>query len=317
MPQLLKFNPIYRERVWGGHALRERLGRELPAGRPIGESWEIVDRPEAQSVVQQGAWAGQTLRALITMHATEMMGPHWPAQKQFPVLVKWLDCRERLSLQVHPPVHIAAGLGGEPKTENWYFVHTEPQAGVFAGLKHGVTPEQFARAVIAKSVEPLLHRVDVRAGDSLLVPSGVMHAIDAGSVILEIQENSDMTFRTYDWGRMGLDGQPRALHMREALACLAAAPAELACAVRSELRNFMLADCREFRIRRVELATGEKLAFSAGEQPRILSMVAGELLTRDVSLACGENALLPFAGQFELVARRETTVLVTENFAGN
>lgn len=317
MPQLLKFSPIYRERVWGGHALAERLGRDLPTGRPIGESWEIVDRPEAQSVVQQGAWAGRTIRELIAARSAEIMGPQWLARKPFPILVKWLDCRERLSLQVHPPAHIAPALGGEPKTENWYFVHTEPNAGVFAGLKTGVTPDQFAQAVLTGEVEPLLHRVEARAGDSLLVPSGTMHAIDAGSVILEIQENSDMTFRTFDWGRMGLDGRPRELHLPEAIACLAVAPVEPAHTVRSDLRDFTVADCREFRIRRIELAAGETLAFSAGEQPRILSVVAGSLLAPEASLACGENALLPFVGQVEFAATAKTTVLVTENFAGN
>ena len=119
MPEVLIFRPIYQERVWGGRALEAALGRTLPDTRPIGESWEIVDRPEAQSVVANGKHAGRTLRQVITKHGAVIMGPKWPVEKPFPMLVKWLDCRERLSLQVHPPASVAGDLKGEPKTENW------------------------------------------------------------------------------------------------------------------------------------------------------------------------------------------------------
>src|SRR3569832_796582 len=128
MRDLLRFLPLYQERVWGGRALEAALGRTLPAGDPIGESWEIVDRTEAQSFVAGGPHAGQSLRSLLAKFSPEIMGPAWPAWNPFPILVKWLDCRERLSLQVHPPAEVAPGLGGEPKTENWYIAHTAPGA---------------------------------------------------------------------------------------------------------------------------------------------------------------------------------------------
>jgi mannose-6-phosphate isomerase len=120
MRELLRFQPLYQERVWGGRALETGLGRALPAGDPIGESWDIVDRPEAQSIVEGGALNGQSLRSVLLKHGPDIMGPNWPAEKPFPILVKWLDCRERLSLQVHPPAPLAAELRAEPKTENWY-----------------------------------------------------------------------------------------------------------------------------------------------------------------------------------------------------
>src|SRR5688572_9742491 len=106
MRELLRFRPLYQERVWGGRGLESALGRTLPPGRPIGESWEIVDRVEAQSVVRAGAFEGRPLRDVLVHHAAEIMGPHWAAEKPFPILVKWLDCRERLSLQVHPPAAV-------------------------------------------------------------------------------------------------------------------------------------------------------------------------------------------------------------------
>ena len=314
MAQFLKFHPLYRERVWGGRALAEHLGRKIPAGAPIGESWEIVDRPDAQSTVISGPWAGRTLHQLIGSRGAEIMGPKWPAARRFPILVKWLDCRERLSLQVHPPLAVAGSLGVEPKTENWYFAHTSPKAAVIAGLKPGVTTKQFEKALAAGTVEKVMRRLKVRQGDSLLVHNGTLHAIDAGNVILEVQQNSDTTYRAHDWGRLGLDGQPRALQVAESLACLAAAPKEPERIVRAKGRASVLADCEEFRIRRVRLATGERLAFVAGEQPRILTVAAGQLRAGGARIKRSECVLLPFARTFNFTALEASTVIITENF---
>jgi len=168
----LRFEPLYRERVWGGQALHSVFGRTLPPDRRIGESWEIVDRPEAQSVVRGGPAAGSTLGALLTEHGSAVMGPKWPAGRPFPILVKWLDCRERLSLQVHPPAEIAVELKGEAKTENWYIAHTAPEAKLMVGLRRGVTRAQFERALAEGTVEACVHHFPVAAGDSILVRSG-------------------------------------------------------------------------------------------------------------------------------------------------
>ncbi|MBI3885922.1 MAG: class I mannose-6-phosphate isomerase [Opitutae bacterium] len=315
MAQFLKFLPLYRERVWGGRGLADHFGRPLPDGGPIGESWEIVDRPEAQSTVRAGRWKGKTLHEVLSAHGAEVMGPAWPGARRFPILVKWLDCRERLSLQVHPPAAVAAKLGGEPKTENWYFAHAKSGAAVIAGLKPGVTIRQFERALARGTVEPVLRRLKVRAGDSLLLRSGTLHAIDAGNVILEVQQNSDTTYRAHDWGRLGLDGQPRPLQVAEALACMAAAPEKPAPLVRPRGRGAStLADGAEFRIRHVRLAPGASLAFAAGEMPRILTVVAGRLRSGGALVARGENVLLPFAAACGFVALEKATVLVTENF---
>lgn len=311
MTPFLQFKPLYQERVWGGRKIESFLGRKLPGAMPIGESWELVDRPEAQSVVLGGAWAGRSLREVLAEHAAEIMGPAWPATRPFPILVKWLDCRERLSLQVHPPARVAAKLGGEPKTENWYVARAEPGAAVLAGLKPGVDAARFRSALQDNSAESLMHRLPTATGDSLLIHSGVIHAIDAGNMILEIQQNSDTTYRVHDWGRVGLDGQPRAMHVEQSMVSLEANTAPAPRLVRGP---GLLAQCREFTIRQQVLRAGETLLFARGEQARILSVVSGELAGGG-PLALGDNVLLPYAGEFSFVARTDATVLVTEDFS--
>jgi mannose-6-phosphate isomerase len=315
MTPLLLFQPIYQERVWGGRGLESFLGRKLYGPAPIGESWEIVDRPEAQSVVAGGRWAGKSLRELLATHGEEIMGSQWPKARPFPILVKWLDCRERLSLQVHPPATIAARLGGEPKTENWYIARAEPGAAVLAGLKPEVDSAAFRAALKNNSAESLVHRLPTVAGDSLLIRSGVMHAIDGGNLILEIQQNSDTTYRVYDWGRVGLDGKPRAMHVEQSLASLEANTAGTPQLVRSADKKTILADCHEFRITRHLLVDGESLAFEAGQQARILSVVSGTMTSEGVTLGAGDNALLPYAGAFTFGAGKDAVILVTDNFS--
>lgn len=314
MTPFLNFNPLYMERVWGGRALESFLRRKLPGTAPIGESWELADRPEAQSVIASGPWAGRSLREVMTTRAAQIMGPGWPPGRPFPILVKWLDCRERLSLQVHPPAGVAAQLGGEPKTENWYVARAEPGAAVLAGLKPGVDAGQFRAALKDNTVEALVHRLPTAAGDSILIPSGVMHAIDGGNLILEIQQNSDTTYRVHDWGRVGLDGKPRALHLEHSMASLAANAAAAPQLVRAVAKVTLLAECREFRVTRHRLARGERLAFPAGEQARILSVVAGGLTAGGATLQAGDNVLLPYAGDFAGSAGPDAVVLVTDKF---
>lgn len=314
MQEIIRFQPLYQDRVWGGRVLESALGRSLPRPTPIGESWEIVDRPEAQSVIAGGGLAGLSLRQALEQHGNALMGPTWPADRPFPILIKWLDCRERLSLQVHPPAEIAAAMGGEPKTENWFIAETTGDAGLIVGLKAGATRGQFAAALMDNTLESCVHRFPVAVGDSILVESGTIHAIDGGNLILEIQQNSDTTYRVYDWGRVGLDGQPRQLHIAESLAsidwaCQAPAP------VRAAPVAAIIADSPLFRIRRVPLAAGARLSFGAGEQPRLVSLVHGAV-TADggETLTKGDNVLLPYAGAFTLTASAPALVLITENF---
>lgn len=213
----LVFQPRFKERVWGGRNLERLFRKPLPPDVPIGESWEISDRPDDVSVVANGPLAGRDLRWLIANHARELLGESQTLGGRFPLLVKILDAREKLSLQVHPPADVAAELGGEPKTELWYVAHAARGADLYVGLRPGITRSELERRLRTGRVTECFHRIVVEEGDAMFLPSGRAHAIGAGNVIFEIQQNSDTTYRVYDWGRLGLDGKPRELHVRQSL----------------------------------------------------------------------------------------------------
>ncbi len=213
---MLRFAPYYQAAPWGGRRLAEELGRTLPEG-PIGEAWELCDLDERQSLVAQGPLAGSSLGEL--WRAGGLGGT---ARGEFPFLLKWLDTREWLSVQVHPSGEACARLGhGKPKTEAWYVARAEPGAVLLAGHYPGLDPATLKQAAQGGTLRKWLHEVAPRAGDMLLIAAGTLHAVGPGFLLLEVQEPSDTTFRVYDWGRLGLDGQPRALHLEAAAASVA------------------------------------------------------------------------------------------------
>ena len=204
------------ERIWGGRRLESLYGKRLPPGIPVGESWEIVDREEAQSVVSIGDLRGRTLHHLWMEHRREIFG-ELPDTPRFPLLLKLLNAQEKLSVQVHPPEHAAQELGGEPKTEFWYIADASPNAELYVGLKADCSAATFSKAVRNGSAADQIHRVRVAAGDSMFLPSGRVHAIGAGNLIVEIQQNSDTTYRVFDWNRTDRDGTQRELHVEQAM----------------------------------------------------------------------------------------------------
>ncbi len=204
------------ERIWGGRRLESLYQKHLPEDLLIGESWEIVDREEAQSVVRHGPLRDRTLHELWVQDRQLLFGDVDDTPR-FPLLIKLLDAHEQLSLQVHPPANIARSLGGEPKTEFWYVASALSGSKLFVGLGRAVTREEFSEAVQAGSVADLVHRISVKAGDAMFLPAGRFHGIGAGNVLVEIQENSDTTFRVFDWNRKDDTGQPRQLHVDQAL----------------------------------------------------------------------------------------------------
>jgi mannose-6-phosphate isomerase len=217
--EYLTFQPLYMERVWGGRKLATLFDRNLPTKSPIGESWELVDRPDAQSTAREGRFCGTTLHELWIGYREELFGDAY-LQARFPLLIKILDASRVLSVQVHPPPHRTIGLLEEPKTELWYFIHTEEGAGIYVGLKKGVDRKDFRAALANGNVEELLHRLPTRPETFMFLPSGRLHAIDAGNVLFEVQQNSDTTYRVFDWNRVGLDGRPRTLHIEQSLQCI-------------------------------------------------------------------------------------------------
>ena len=215
----ITFTPLYMERVWGGRELERVYGRTLPdSDKPYGEAWEIVDREGEQSIVDQGPFAGTSLNDLWTQHREEIFGDGFDHHPRFPILIKILDARDELSIQVHPPVHLATELGGEPKTEMWFIADCDPGAKLYVGLKSGVTRADFEQAIADGSVADCVHAISPKPGDSIFIASGRLHAIGAGFLIHEIQQNSDTTYRVFDWNRLGLDGKPRELHAAASLA---------------------------------------------------------------------------------------------------
>ncbi len=212
----LTFEPIFMERIWGGRRLEARFRKQLPKGTLIGESWEIVDRPEAQSLVRDRPMRGRTLHQLWMEDREEIFGDV-PDTARFPLVAKLIDAREKLSLQVHPPSGVARALGGETKDELWYVLDAVPDAQIYAGLRGGVTREQFEATLENSSVAELVHRVSVKGGDAIFMPSGRLHTMGHGILVAEIQQNSDTTYRLFDWNRVGTHGKPRQLHVSEAM----------------------------------------------------------------------------------------------------
>ena len=213
----LVFEPLFMERVWGGRRLETMLGKRLEPGVRIGESWEIVDREDAQSVVHEGLLRGLTLHELWTNQRETIFGPGLADTPRFPLLFKILDAQDRLSVQVHPPAAVAGKLRGEPKTEMWFILDALLDSDLYAGLKRGVTRADFEAALHDGTVAEKIHSFPIKAGDAMFIPSGRIHAIGTGNLIVEVQQNSDTTYRVFDWNRLGLDGEPRTLHIRESL----------------------------------------------------------------------------------------------------
>jgi mannose-6-phosphate isomerase len=216
----LIFWPIFKERVWGGRNLERFYRKALPKNTLIGESWEITDRPGATSVIANGPLAGKDLRWLMETQTRELLGQAKALNGRFPLLVKILDAQATLSLQVHPPASVASQLGGEPKTELWYFTKAASEAEIFLGFRRGITREIFARKLQEGAVAECFHRHRPRAGNAALIPAGRVHALGAGLILFEIQQNSDTTYRVFDWNRVGLDGRRRELHLAQALASI-------------------------------------------------------------------------------------------------
>lgn len=303
----ITFRPLYMERVWGGRELARVYQRTLPdSTSPFGESWEIVDREHEQSVVDEGPLSGKTLHELWTEQREEIFGEGYRQHTRFPILIKVLDARDDLSIQVHPPAHLAESLGGEPKTEMWYIADCDPSAKLYVGLKNGVTRDSFEESIAAGSVADCVHSLVPRPGDSIFIASGRLHAIGAGFLIHEIQQNSDTTYRVFDWNRLGLDGKPRALHVTESLASI-------------DFQDFEpsmdrpvgdnLASCAYFKTDRKIVAPGETITQPQDERFSILSVVAGQLESSGGRRFARGSFILAPRGCTPLTATEESTVL--------
>jgi len=210
----LKFKPVYKDYPWGGSRIPETCKRDVPEAI-YAESWEISDRDNGLSIVSNGSLAGKSIREILLGSPQEIMGTN-VAGTQFPLLIKLIDAKQKLSVQVHPNDETAAEFGGEAKTEMWYLLG-DNKTQVYCGLNDGVTKESFRQAVADGTSGDTMRPVPVEKDSVVFVRGGRVHAIDAGCLILEIQQNSNTTYRIYDWDRMGNDGKPRELHIEQAI----------------------------------------------------------------------------------------------------
>jgi mannose-6-phosphate isomerase len=308
----LTFQAIFMERVWGGRRLESEFGKELPQRRPIGESWEIADRSEAQSIVRNGPLSGKTLHELWTQYRGEIFGDVADSPR-FPLLLKLLDAHDKLSLQVHPPEKLAERLGGEPKTEFWYVAAADPGAELYLGFSELITRDQFENALRDGTAADHVHKIRVKSGDAVFLPAGRLHALGAGNLLIEVQQNSDTTYRVFDWNRVDDTGRQRRLHIDQALQCIDfddVQPKLL------QPEGELLLKDKLFEIQKWHLDSAREIAPRG--QFAIACCLTGSVRCTDVDLTAGEFFLIPAQLQDrQLHPRTETATLLRVTIPGS
>ena len=301
-PMLLA--PIFKEKIWGGRLMEKLLNKELPPGLLIGESWELSLYREDITHVVNGPLAGTRLDELFRECPGELVGRSVPPDEDFPLLTKFIDSNQLLSLQVHPPDSYALEHDGEQgKTECWYVVYAEPGASIIRGLAPGTTPEAFREGLeTGKNISQMLRSYEVSTGDFIFMPTGTVHAIGKGTIILEIEQNSDMTYRLYDWGRLGADGRPRPVHIDKGMDVIdfeSRTPDKIEGISYFEAGNRItsLASCRYFSVELLELESTYRVD-TGFKTFVVLTVVEGEALVKgetgeEVRVKKGDTVLLP------------------------
>ncbi|MDR0842204.1 MAG: class I mannose-6-phosphate isomerase [Acidobacteriota bacterium] len=319
----LVFKPVYKDYLWGGTRLASAYGRTATPA-VCAESWEIAAHPDGESVVSAGRFAGCGLRALATRYGAALTGTRAPEPTRFPLLFKLIDARDRLSVQVHPNGESAARVGGEPKTEMWVVLDRTPGASLYAGLAEGVTPVSLRAALADGAVAAQLVELPVEPGQALFIPGGLVHAIGAGCLIYEVQQNSNTTYRLFDWNRRGADSKPRPLHVEESfqtidwflpVSRMISPVTPSPCGTAGANQWFDVLACDFFHVRRLELATPLDVPldgtsfhafFSTGG--RVTVCAGGD----SVTLAAGDSALIPAdAGTYTLTPDTSAALIVT------
>jgi mannose-6-phosphate isomerase len=317
----LAFEPIYQYRLWGGRRLADWLKAPLPGEGPIGEAWLLSDRDGHASRVANGPLKGLTIGQLIGQSRAEILGRLASRFQRFPLLLKFLDVREMLSVQVHPPDEKTDLIpqGDTGKTEAWVVLEAEPGSRVYAGLKPGTTAADL-RSLSQETANDHLASFAPLPGQSVLITAGTVHALGEGIVVFEVQENSDVTFRLYDWAHIDpRTGKPRALQVDQALACVdfAQGPVEPVTPVIEATEPVMrerLVDCRHFRLWRLKAAA--PFTVGAPGTPSVVVCIDGagqiEYKGADFGIGRGEVVLLPAAlGPCRLRPESSITLLET------
>lgn len=307
----LQFEPIFKERIWGGQKLKELYGKDLPSDIPIGESWELADLPEDKSVVTNGPLAGQSIDQVIAQLETQITGKA-DYQPSFPLLIKLLDAREKLSVQVHPDAETCKRTGtGEPKTECWYILDAPADGAIYKGLVPGTTREQFTEAIENGTCQEYLQKVPVTPGECHFLPSGICHAIGTGLVIAEIQQPSDTTYRVFDWNRVDpATGKGRQLHIDQALESI---HFDQSCDNLSVNTIGRLVDAPEFIVDKGHQTPGCKVLFDPGQMKVLIILSgSGQIIGKDhppVDLNPSQTLLIPAAYEGVMQFEKDTEYL--------
>ena len=295
----LKFKPIYKELIWGGDKLRKFFGKDTPAGKKIGESWELADLPNDKSVIINGELAGKTITEVLQKFPQQITGKK-DYKPPFGLLIKFIDAAEVLSVQVHPDSEAVKRLKtGDPKTECWYIIDTTTNACIYKGLKTGTSREQFAVSIKSDTCSELLNKVFVKPGQCHFLPAGTVHAIGAGILIAEIQTPSDTTFRVFDWNRLQ-NGKPRHLHIEQALESINFGQTAEDLPVTTGGR---LVDTKFFKVEKITAQAGTSHQISEGIMKVIIFIKgSGQIKSGDlqaIDFSKGQTILSPavFGGQ--------------------
>lgn len=299
----IKFKPRLKERLWGGTRLGSIMGKKLPEGKKIGESWEVSGVQGDLSAVANGFLKGNNLQEIIEIYMGEMVGERVFAKygDEFPVLIKLIDAHDVLSIQVHPDDKLAAERhNAYGKTEMWYIIDCEPGASLYVGFNHQVTESEYLDAVAGGTVAELLNKVHVRPGDAYFIPAGTVHAIGKGVLIAEIQETSDVTYRVFDWDRVDEKGRMRELHTELALAAIDFDEPQEYNVTRTPIANkaIELKSCPYFTVNVIELDGRMEREVADRDSFAIYMCVDGEYSIESANaapekVAKGETVLLP------------------------
>ena len=310
----LTFAPIFKANLWGGGRLPGLLGRPVPTADPIGEAWMLSDVDGSLSVVANGPHAGRTLRELLAENPTAIFGQHVPADGHFPLLFKFLDAKQELSVQVHPNDEQAVrlkGPGQRGKTEAWVILDADPDTSkLYAGFQPGLTAERFRAAMTTGTVPDTLHSFTPKAGDGVFLEAGTVHAIGANVLLFEVQQTSDITYRLFDWNRVDAKTkQPRELHIDDGLACanFAAGPCDPVTPTRVGEWDELVA-CRYFSVRHRN--TSDSYRVGCPGECRVVVCLQGEGTVGGEPVRIGSVVLLPAAvGEVEARPRGQLRLL--------
>ena len=312
----MKLTAPCKDYIWGGTRLRDEYGKKSDLDK-VAESWELSCHKDGKSVIANGDYAGRTLEEYIETEGKQVLGKNCGRFEYFPVLIKLIDAKDNLSVQVHPDNDYAMRVEGEyGKTEMWYVIDADEGAELLYGFKHEITRDEFAERIKNNTLLEVTNNVPVHKGDVFFIESGTLHAIGKGILIAEIQQNSNTTYRIYDYGRVGKDGKPRELHIEKACEVTKLIPPtrptkpQGALVRKDGYDETLLASCEYFNVNKLDVHSHAVLSATDASFNSLL-VLDGDFMIGDLALTKGESCFIPAGyGEYELKGKGE--VIVTD-----